>query len=149
MGESTWLRYPVALVVVCHGLTYVLFPFFAPGVIAQRYGRAGSPVLRRVLTDRWLERVVLVLHVAAGAALLVGGGAIALAGWPSLEWVPWRPAAVAGSAVGLAAFAVFWDGRGRRLVEEGGIGAAISAVLLVGAAAFPVAFPVAFPAALG
>jgi hypothetical protein len=35
---------------------------------------------------------------------------------------------------------VFWDGRTGRVVEEGGIGAAISLAQLLGALAYPTAF---------
>jgi hypothetical protein len=44
------------------------------------------------------------------------------------------------SGAGLAGFAVFWDGQAQRVVEEGGIGAAISLMLLVSAVAFPGVF---------
>lgn len=48
--------------------------------------------------------------------------------------------AIVGAALGLAGFAVFWDGQARLVVEEGAIGAAMSLVLLVSAIEFPGAF---------
>jgi hypothetical protein len=52
---------------------------------------------------------------------------------------------VIGSAIGIAAFAVFWDGQTRFLAEEGFIGAVVSLILLLGAAGFPQVFRVANP----
>ena len=42
--------------------------------------------------------------------------------------------------IGIAAFAVFWDGQARLLFEEGGAGALISLLLLASALACPGAF---------
>ena len=42
----------------------------------------------------------------------------------------WRPLAVVGAGIGIAAFAVFWDGQTRLLFEEGAIGVVVSAILL-------------------
>ena len=89
------------------------------------------------MTGARLEPLVATLHVVAGVLILACGVAIAfspsLAGW-------WRPLAIAGAVVGVAAFSVFWDGQTRLLFEEGGAGAAISLALLASAIAFPGAF---------
>jgi hypothetical protein len=45
-----------------------------------------------------------------------------------------------GAASGIAFFAVFWDGQTGRLVNQGVIGVAVSAILLLGAFLFPRAF---------
>ena len=42
--------------------------------------------------------------------------------------------------IGLLAFAVFWDGQAKLLVEEGALGTALSAILFVAAVVFPSAF---------
>jgi hypothetical protein len=39
--------------------------------------------------------------------------------------------------VGIAAFAVFWDGQTKYLFREGAVGAVISLILLVSAMLFP------------
>jgi hypothetical protein len=52
----------------------------------------------------------------------------------------WRPLAITGAAIGLVAFAVFWDGQTPLLFEEGVIGAVVSLVLLIGAIGFAGAF---------
>lgn len=66
-----------------------------------------------------------------GAGVTVVACALAIAATP---WAPgwWRPLAIAGGLLGLAAFAVFLDGQAGLLVQEGGIGAVISLALLAG-----------------
>jgi hypothetical protein len=74
--------------------------------------------------------------VIAGIAIL---GCVAAIGLASLFPGWWRPLAVAGSVVGLLAFAVFWDGQ-TLLLEEGALGAVISVLVLMGALVFRTAF---------
>ncbi len=60
--------------------------------------------------------------------------AVAVALAPSAPgW--WFPLAILGSVLGIAAFAAFWDGRLRYIVDEGGVGLGASIVLLIGALA--------------
>jgi len=42
--------------------------------------------------------------------------------------------------LGVAAFVVFWDGRTRRLLHEGAVGAVLNLILAASAVAFPLAF---------
>ncbi len=80
---------------------------------------------------------MLALHAMAGIVTLACAVAIGFA--PSVPgW--WRPLAIVGAAVGIAGFAVFWDGQTQLLVPEGAIGAVISLILLVSAIAFAGAF---------
>jgi hypothetical protein len=106
-----------------------------PGPIKEWKG--SSWLLGSAITDDLLKTFVIALHVIAGMALLACAVAIGLA--PSFPgW--WRPLAIGGAAVGIVAFAVFWDGQTRLLFEEGAGGAVISAILLAMASAFPRAF---------
>jgi hypothetical protein len=50
------------------------------------------------------------------------------------------PLAIVGTAIGMLAFAVFWDGKTRLFASEGGIGVIVSLILLLFAIAFPRAF---------
>ena len=132
---TPWLPYLIAFVIACHGLAYILFGVLAPDGI-QGWKRT-SWILSSVLTRDKLKALVLVLHATAGVAIIACAVAIAfvstLPGW-------WRPLAIIGATLGLAGFAVFLDGQPQLVVQEGGIGAAISAILLVAATAFPGAF---------
>jgi hypothetical protein len=131
---APWLRYLIAFVIACHGFIYIPI-LFVPDTFREWQGR--SWLLGGALTGDSLRTLARVLHVGAGVAVLACALAIAFA--PALPgW--WRPLAIGGGALGLVAFAVFWDGQTGRLVEEGAIGAAISLVLIAGAIVFPNAF---------
>jgi hypothetical protein len=131
---ASWPQYLIAFVVACHGSIYVPL-LFVPDMLKQWRGR--SWLLGSTLTGNRLKVLVVALHVSAGILILASGAAIAMATWfPG--W--WRPLAISGAALGIAGFAVFWDGQTGRVAEEGGIGAAISLLLLVSAIGLPSAF---------
>lgn len=129
---TPWLRYLIAFVVFCHGFIYVRIGAVLPGPIKE--WRGTSWLLRDAVTGDRLRALVVSLHMAAGIAILACAVAIAFAPSPS-GW--WRPLAIAGAAIGLLAFAAFWDGQTQLLAQEGAIGAIVSLLLLVGAIAFP------------
>jgi hypothetical protein len=98
----------IAFVVACHGFTYIPFGLLVPDKI--KGWRGSSRPLGTTLTGDRLRTVVLILHVLAGIAILACAAAIAFApGW-------WWPLAIVGAALGIAAFAVFWDGQTRLVV---------------------------------
>ena len=135
---SPWLQYPIAFLLGCHAFAYFPFGTIVPRTLLERgEWRGTSLMLSGTFTGVRLRVVVLALHVGAGIALLACAEGIGLA-WLFPAW--WRPPAVVGASMGLAGFAAFWDGRPRSLAAQGGIGAAISLVLLVSALAFPRAF---------
>ena len=96
-----------------------------------------SWLLGRALAGNRLNATVVGLHVSAGIATLACALAIGLE-----PWVPgwWRPLALAGGLIGIAGFAVFWDGQTKLLFDEGAVGAALSAILLAVALLAPGAF---------
>jgi uncharacterized YccA/Bax inhibitor family protein len=132
---DTWLRYLIGFVVLCHGFIYVGVGWLLPDAVKEWQGR--SWLLGSTVTDGWLNAVVVTVHVVAGMLTMACAVAIAFApaypGW-------WRPLAMGAAIVGLAAFAVFWDGQTSLLVEEGAIGALVSIILLGAALEFPLAF---------
>jgi hypothetical protein len=131
---DTWLRYLIGFVVLGHGFIYVGVGWLLPEAVKDWQGR--SWLLGSTIADSWLDAVVVTLHVVAGMVTMACAVAIAFApaypGW-------WRPLAIAAGIIGLAAFAVFWDGQARLLVEEGAIGALVSLILLGAALEFPLA----------
>lgn len=131
---ESWLRYGIAFVVGCHGLTYVLFGFLAPPELKGWRGR--SLLLGNAISRERLGVLVIVLHAAAGVATIACAVAIAFA--PTIGL--WPLLAILGGAAGLVAFAVFIDGQANLLVGEGVIGAALSVVLVVAGIALGEAF---------
>jgi len=130
-----WMQYLIAFLVLAHGFIYVRIGPIASRAVKGWSGR--SWLLGDTITGTHLTSLVATLHVLAGVLILACAAAIAagglLAGW-------WPPLAVAGSVIGIAAFAVFWDGQARLLFEEGVAGALISLLLLASALACPGAF---------
>ena len=132
---TAWVLYLNAFVIATHRIACILFGAMGPDGIQGWKGT--SWIFGSALTGGRLKALVLVLHAAAGVAILAC--AVAIVFGPSLPgW--WRPLAIAGAALGLAGFAVFLDGQPQLVVQEGGFGATISAILLVAATAFPGAF---------
>lgn len=119
----SWLRYVLAFVVFAHGFVYARVGAVLPRDIPRWSGR--SRLLGSALTGQGLIVLSRALHVTAG--ILILACAVALA----FEHPSWRGLAVAGSVVGLVAFAVFWDGQVTFLAEEGVIGVGASLALLV------------------
>jgi len=130
-----WIQYLVAFLLFGHGFIYVRIGPTATRTITGWGGR--SWLLGDAITGKYLASLVATLHVLAGLSILACAAAIALG--PALaSW--WTPLAVTGAVLGIAAFAVFWDGQARLLFEEGALGALISLLLLASAIAFPRAF---------
>jgi hypothetical protein len=133
-GMDSLLRYGIAFVVACHGLTYILFGFLAPPELKGWRGR--SLLLGSAVSRERLGVLVIVLHAAAGIVTIACGVAIAFA--PTIGL--WPLLAIVSGAAGLIAFAVFIDGQARLLVGEGAIGAVLSVVLVVAGIGFGSAF---------
>ncbi len=132
---TTWMQYLIAFFLFCHGFVYVRIGSMLPAPVKGWNG--GSWLLGDWIGNAQLTRVSVWLHVIAGIVMLACAVAIGL---PSLLAGWWRPLAIAGAVFGIAAFAVFWDGQARLLFDEGGLGALISLLVLIGAVAFPMAF---------
>lgn len=131
---TLWVRVLIAFV-FCHGIIYIRIGSVLPGPIKE--WRGSSWLLGSTLTGDRLTTLVVGLHVMAGIATIACSLAIGFA--PSVPgW--WRPLAITGAALGVAAFAVFWDGQTQLLFQEGAIGAVVSVILLATAMMFPAAF---------
>jgi hypothetical protein len=132
---TSWVHYLAAFLLFCHGFVYVRIGSILPAPIKGWNG--SSWLLGNSISTSQLTKLSIGLHVVAGIALLACVASIGLAsvipGW-------WRPFAIVGSLVGIVAFAVFWDGQTRLLLEEGGLGALMSLLVLAGAIVFPTAF---------
>jgi hypothetical protein len=132
---SNFLRYLIAFIVGCHAFIYLRLGPTLPAAVKE--WRGPSALLGEGVSSSQFKSIVVTLHLTAGIAILAC--ALAIAAAPSIVgW--WRPLAIAGGAVGIAAFAAFWDGQSKYLFHEGAIGALVSLILLASAIAFPRAF---------
>lgn len=131
-----WMRLALAFVVFAHAFIYIRIGSRLPGAIAEWRGR--SWLLGGAVTGAPLAMLVLAMHVLSGALLLVSALAIGLA--PAVPGGWWPALPIAGAALGIAAFAVFWDGQVAAFAEEGGIGAVLSGMLVLAALSFPALF---------
>jgi hypothetical protein len=130
-----WLRYLIAFVVACHGFTYIPFGILMPDTLEEWRGR--SRIVGSALSGKRPKALLRVLHGVVGIAIFACAVAVPLV--PSVPGL-WRPFAVTGATLGIAAFALFWDGQARLLAQEGLIGAVLSLILLVIGIAFPGVF---------
>jgi len=126
---ARWWQYLLAFLVLAHGFVYLRIGPVMVDTVGGWTGR--SWLLGSAIKGPEFRALVIGLHLFAGVMTVACGITIAFGpgGW-------WAPMAVLGGAAGVAAFAAFWDGQRQRLFDEGAIGAAISAVLLVIAVAF-------------
>ena len=126
---NDWLRYPIALSVGVHGFVYLRVEEFVP---SQADGLARVHAARRRAWQRWGQATGgRPRHRRGRHGHCVCSGDRRCA-------VGARLVAALGNCralLGLIGFAVFFDGQVGLLVEEGGIGAVISLVILVGAIA--------------
>ena len=130
-----WLQYAIAFLLFGHGLIYVRVGAMLPDPIKDWKGT--SWLLGHALSDIHLAALAVGLHLVAGMVILACAIVIGVP-WMLPGW--WRPLAMIGGALGIVAFAVFWDGQTRLLVDEGALGALISLILVVGAVFFTPAF---------
>ena len=124
---AAWLRYLVAFVVFAHGFVYVRIGGALPGPVKEWNGRPW--LLGQAVTGDTLILLLRTVHVVAGLAIIASAVAIAF------NHRSWRPLAILGAALGVVAFAIFWDGQTQYLFEEGGVGAVLSLILLASALA--------------
>jgi hypothetical protein len=131
---TPWMRLLIAFIVFGHGFIYIRIGSLLPDPITEWQGR--SWLLGSAVTGDRLTMLAIGLHVVAGIATIACALAIGFA--PSLPgW--WPPLAIASAALGVAAFAVFWDGQTQLLLEEGAVGVVVSLILLA-MAVWPAAF---------
>jgi hypothetical protein len=131
-----WLRYLFGLVIGTHGLIYFVFGM---GRLPEplKGWRGTSWLLGSAITGDKLKALAFGLSRIAGIATLTCALAVAFARSPHGLW---PPLAMTSAAFGIAVFAVFWDGQSARLVNQGVIGVAVSAVLFLTAVLYPRAF---------
>ncbi len=122
------LQFVFGVFVVLHGLVHLLYF----GQSARRFELQpgmvwpdGSWVFSKLLEDGSTRMLASIACVVAAVGFVAGGAGVLI----SVAW--WRPVIVAAVTVSSMAFLLFWDGKLRRLNEQGAIAILINAAILV------------------
>ncbi len=127
------IRYSVGVLVAAHGLVYFATPLTSLSESVFQGWEGSSALLGTALTAEALKAVTTWLWVLAGIGLVA---AAAMFVFTSVLPGAWRPTAFAASLVGVASFAIFYDGQAQLFVSEGGVGLIISSAIAIGALAY-------------
>jgi hypothetical protein len=129
-----WLRIIIALFIGAHGLVYLIAPFTPMAPSISKGWKGSSAMLGTALSKDSLESLTTALWVIAGIGLLATAATIAM-----VSFVPglWRPIAVSASLLGVASFAVFYDGQTPLFVNQGGVGVIIDLAVVTVALGIP------------
>ncbi len=122
------LQFIFGVFVVLHGLVHLLYF----GQSARRFELRpgldwpdGSCVFSKLLEDQTIRNLASIACVVAAIAFVAGGAGVFI----GQSW--WRPAIVAAAAFSSFAFLLFWDGKLRRLNDQGAIAILINVAILV------------------
>ena len=121
------LRFIIGAFVVLHGLVHLLYFGQSGRLFELQPGMAwpdGSWAFSKLLRDkatRWLASASCIL-VAIGFAVS-GTGII-------VGWAWWHPLVVCVAAFSTSLFILFWDGKIRKLDDQGGIALIINIAIL-------------------
>jgi hypothetical protein len=126
-----WMQYVVAFIIFCHGFIHLRIGSLLPGAVKGWKGT--SWLLGDTIGGGRLNTLVVTVHVLAGILIVAASLAFAL---PALLPGMWVALSIGGGVLGVAAFAAFWDGQWALFLEEGGIGAVVSAVVVLLAIVF-------------
>ncbi len=132
------LPFIFAIFVVLHGLVHLLYFGQSARRFELRPGLAwpdGSWVFSKFLEDKTIRNLASIACVVAAIAFVAGGVGVVI----GQSW--WRPVIVAVAAFSSMAFLLFWDGKLRRLNEQGAIAILINVAILVAVLVLAWPFP--------
>lgn len=122
------LQFIFGVFIVLHGLVHLLYFGQSARRFELRPGMVwpnGSWAFSQLLGDKATRNLVSISCVLAALGFVAGGAGILL----SQAW--WHPAVMAAAAVSSVSFILFWDGKLRRLDDQGGVGVLIDLAILV------------------
>ncbi len=132
------LPFIFGLFVVLHGLVHLLYFGQSARRFELRPGMVwpdGSWVFSRLLEDKTTRNLASIACVVAAIGFVAGGAGVLI----SQAW--WRPVIVATAAFSSIAFLLFWDGKLRRLNDQGAIAILINLAILVAVLVLAWPFP--------
>ena len=124
------LQFIFGVFIVVHGLVHLLYFGQSARRFELRPGMTwpdGSWAFSRLLEDQSTRKLASLACVVVAVGFVVGGAGLLI----SQVW--WRPIVVVAAAFSSMAFIFFWDGRLRKLDDQGGVGILINLALLVAA----------------
>lgn len=113
---------------VLHGLVHLLYLGQSARRFELRPGMAwpdGSWIFSRLLGDETTRNLASISCVVAAIGFVAGGAGLLI----SQAW--WRPLVVTAAAFSSVAFLLFWDGKLRKLDDQGGVGVLIDWAILL------------------
>ena len=132
------LQFIFGVFMVLHGLVHLLYFGQSARCFELRPGLVwpdGSWVFSRPLEDKTTRNLASISCVVAAIGFVAGGAGVLI----SQAW--WRPVIVATAALSSITFLLFWNGKLRRLVDQGAIAILINLAILV--AVLVLAWPLA------
>jgi len=124
------LQFIFGVFIVLHGLVHLLYFGQSARRFELRPGMTwpdGSWACSRLLGDRSTRKLASLACIVAAVGFVVGGAGLLI----SQVW--WRPIVVVAATFSSMAFIFFWDGKLRKLDDQGGIAILINLALLLAA----------------
>jgi hypothetical protein len=121
------IRLMIGLFVLLHGLVHVLYVAHSRRLIELRPEMSwpdGSWAFSKLVEDPLARQIASVLYALAAVGFVASGAGLLL----RQSW--WRPVAVGAAALSSAIIILFWDGRLRRLSDQGVLALLINAAIL-------------------
>jgi hypothetical protein len=127
------LRLIIGILVLLHGGVHLLYFGQSQRLFELQPGMAwpdGSWALSRIFGNRVTKRLASIACLLAAFAFIAGGvGIFAQQAW-------WRPVVAGAAAFSSLTFILLWDGKMRKMNNQGGIGLLINVAILVSALIF-------------
>lgn len=122
------LRFIIGVFIVLHGLVHLLYFGQSRRLFELQTGMVwpdGSWVFSRFLGDEATRLLASISCLLAAVGFVAGGIGILV----EQPW--WRPVVVGAAAFSALVFILFWDGKLKKLDNQGGIGLLIDIAILV------------------
>jgi hypothetical protein len=132
------LQFIFGVFMVLHGLVHLLYFGQSARRFELRPGLTwpdGSWAFSRLLGDPSTRKLASLACLVAAVGFVVGGASLLI----SHVW--WRPLVVAAAAFSSMAFILFWNGKLRKLDDQGGVAILINLALLLVVLVLPLPLP--------
>lgn len=136
--EGPLLQFVFGVFIVLHGLVHLLYFGQSARRFELRPGMTwpdGAWAFSRLLGAHSTRKLASLACLVAAIGFVAGGAGLLI------NQVWWRPLVVAAAAFSSLVFILFWDGKLRKLDEQGGVGIFINSALLLAALVLQLSLP--------